>query len=30
MTPSEFIHKHIVATLVADGVPDVVARGGGR
>lgn len=30
MTPSEFIHKHIVAALVADGVPDVVARGGGQ
>ncbi|ATM85057.1 hypothetical protein [Yersinia frederiksenii] len=28
MTPSEFIHKHIVSALVADGVPDVVARGG--
>lgn len=28
MTPSEFIHKHIVAALVADGIPDVVARGG--
>lgn len=28
MNPPEFIHKHIVAALVADGVPDVVARGG--
>ncbi|OVZ85805.1 hypothetical protein CBW58_22870 [Yersinia frederiksenii] len=28
MNPSEFIRKHIVAALVADGVPDVVARGG--
>ncbi len=30
MNPSDFIHKHIVAALVADGVPDVTARGGGR
>lgn len=30
MTPEAFIHKHIVAALVADGVPDVIARGGGR
>ncbi|CRY69600.1 hypothetical protein [Yersinia pekkanenii] len=28
MNPPDFIHKHIVAALVADGVPDVVARGG--
>ncbi len=28
MNPSDFIHKHIVAALVADGVPDVIARGG--
>lgn len=28
MNPEAFIHKHIVAALVADGVPDVVARGG--
>ncbi len=28
MTPETFIHKHIVAALVADGAPDVVARGG--
>lgn len=28
MTPEAFIHKHIVAALVADGVPDVIARGG--
>ncbi|EOA2966888.1 TPA: hypothetical protein ACJHGT_004260 [Yersinia enterocolitica] len=30
MNPPDFIHKHIVAALVADGVPDAVARGGGR
>lgn len=30
MSPSEFIHKHIVTALVADGIPDVVAKGGGR
>lgn len=30
MTPESFIHKHIVAALVADGVPDVIARGGRR
>lgn len=30
MTPEAFIHKHIVAALVADGVPDPVSRGGGR
>ncbi len=28
MTPEAFIHKHIVAALVADGVPEQVARGG--
>lgn len=28
MTPEAFIHKHIVVALVADGVPDAVARGG--
>ncbi|ELI8402829.1 hypothetical protein ACNVFO_002997 [Yersinia enterocolitica] len=28
MTPEAFIHKHIVAALVADGVPEPVARGG--
>ncbi|HDL8423763.1 TPA: hypothetical protein PXR45_002031 [Yersinia enterocolitica] len=28
MSPSEFIHKHIVTALVADGIPDVVAKGG--
>lgn len=28
MTPESFIHKHIVAALVADGVPEQVARGG--
>ncbi|EKN3562490.1 hypothetical protein ACMU9U_004439 [Yersinia enterocolitica] len=28
MNPDEFIRKHIVAALVADGVPDVTARGG--
>ncbi|HHL2713170.1 TPA: hypothetical protein ACQ39K_004827 [Yersinia enterocolitica] len=28
MTPEAFIHKDIVAALVADGIPDVVARGG--
>ncbi|MFW5401826.1 hypothetical protein V2A85_19270 [Yersinia sp. 1252 StPb PI] len=28
MSPSEFIHKHILVALVADGVPDVIARGG--
>ncbi|EOV4146776.1 hypothetical protein ACONX0_004650 [Yersinia enterocolitica] len=28
MTPEAFIHKHIVAALVADGVPDVIAKGG--
>lgn len=28
MNPPDFIHKHIVAALVADGVPDAVARGG--
>lgn len=29
MTPEAFIHKHIVAALVADGVPLAVAEGGG-
>lgn len=29
MNPSEFIRKHIVAALVADGVPVAAARGGG-
>ncbi|MGP2470321.1 hypothetical protein V1956_17290 [Yersinia sp. 2540 StPb PI] len=28
MTPEAFIHKHILVALVADGVPDVIARGG--
>lgn len=28
MTPDAFIHKHIVAALMADGVPLVVAGGG--
>ncbi|CNF68851.1 Uncharacterised protein [Yersinia enterocolitica] len=28
MSPSEFIHKHILVALVADGVPDVIAKGG--
>lgn len=28
MTPESFIHKHIVAALVADGVPLAVAEGG--
>ncbi|CNL38936.1 Uncharacterised protein [Yersinia enterocolitica] len=30
MTPEAFIHKHIVAALVADGVPLAVAEGGGE
>lgn len=30
MSPEEFIHKHIIAALVADGVPEPVARGGRR
>lgn len=28
MTPEEFICKHITEKLVADGLPEVVARGG--
>lgn len=28
MSPEAFIHKHIIAALVADGVPEPVARGG--
>ncbi|HIC1099490.1 hypothetical protein [Escherichia coli] len=28
MTPEEFICKHIMEKLVADGFPEVVARGG--
>lgn len=30
MTPEAFIHKHIIAALVADGVPEPVAKGGGQ
>ncbi len=29
MTPAEFIHKHITATLASEGFPESVARGGG-
>ncbi len=29
MTPEEFICKHITEKLVAEGFPEIVARGGG-